>query len=91
MESIIQKEKQCLVCHTTVGLHKHHVYYGPLRQISEKNGLTVWLCGRHHNLSDHGVHFDRELDMEIKILGQRAFEKDHSREDFIKLIGRNYL
>lgn len=91
MESIIQKEKQCLVCHTTRGLHRHHVYYGPLRKTSEKYGLTVWLCGHHHNLSNQGVHFDRALDKEIKILGQRAFEKEHSREAFIKLIGKTYL
>lgn len=42
MESIIQKEKQCLVCHTTKGLHRHHVYHGPLRSVSEKNGFTVY-------------------------------------------------
>lgn len=91
MESIIQKEKQCFVCHTTRGLHRHHVYYGPLRSVSEKNGFTVWLCGRHHNLSNEGVHFDRELDLEIKRLGQHAYEQTHSREEFMNLIGKNYL
>lgn len=91
MESIIQKEKQCLVCHTKIGLHKHHVYYGPLRKMSEENGFTVWLCGRHHNLSPEGVHSDRELDLEIKRLGQHIYEKSHSREEFMRLVGKNYL
>lgn len=91
MESIIQQEKQCLVCHCTRGLHKHHVFYGPLRRISEKEGFTVWLCTRHHNMSNSGVHFDRELDLEIKRLGQHVYEQAHSREEFIKLIGKNYL
>lgn len=91
MESIIQKEKRCIVCHTLRDLHKHHVYYGPLRNVSEKNGFTVWLCGRHHNLSNNGVHFNRELDLEIKRLGQQEYEKTHCREEFIRLIGRNYL
>lgn len=91
MESIIQSEKECFVCHTTNGLHKHHVFYGPLRKVSEKYGLTVWLCARHHNLSNEGVHFDRELDLVIKAIGQRAFEEKHSHEEFIKIIGKNYL
>lgn len=91
MESIIQKEKQCIICHAVAGLHRHHIYYGPLRRISEENGFVVWLCGRHHNLSCEGVHFNRELDIEMKRLCQHTYEEDHSREDFIKLIGRNYL
>lgn len=91
MESIIQKEKQCLICHSVRGLHRHHIYYGPLRKVSEANGLTVWLCGRHHNLSREGVHFNRALDLEVKRLGQAIYEQSHSREEFIKLIGRNYL
>ena len=91
MESIIQKERRCLVCHATAGLHRHHVFYGPRREASERNGLTVRLCGRHHNLSAQGVHFDHGLDMEIKALGQRAFEEGHSREEFVRLMGRSYL
>lgn len=87
----MQKEKRCLVCHITRGLHRHHVYYGPLRNISEENGFTVWLCGWHHDLSNEGVHFDRQLDLEIKSLGQRIYEETHSREEFMGLIGRNYL
>lgn len=91
MESIIQNQKECLICKKTSGLHKHHVFYGPLRKVSEKNGLTVWLCGRHHNLSKYGVHFDRDLDLQIKALAQKRFEENHSRKEFMKLIGRNYL
>lgn len=91
MESIIQKEKQCLVCHVTVGLHKHHVFYGPNRSVSDQYGLTVWLCGRHHNMSSQGVHYDHELDLQIKALAQEAFERTHSRDEFLQLIGRNYL
>lgn len=91
MESIIQKEKQCLVCHKKTGLHRHHVYSGPLRRMSEENGFTVWLCGRHHNLSRDGIHFNRELDLEVRRLGQHMYEQTHNREEFVKLTGRNYL
>lgn len=91
MESIIQKKRECLVCHITRGLHRHHVYAGSRRKASEENGFTVWLCGPHHNLSNEGVHFNHELDLLIKQLCQREYEQTHSREEFMKLIGKNYL
>jgi hypothetical protein len=31
------------------------------------------------------------VDLLLKRLCQVVYEKDHSREDFMKLIGRNYL
>lgn len=92
MHSIIQKEKECLVCHTTIGLHKHHCIYGTAnRQKSEKYGLTVYLCARHHNGSNYGIHFNKTLDLKIKKLAQTKFEETHSREEFIKEFGRSYL
>lgn len=92
MKSIMQTEKKCLVCGTTLNLMCHHVFYGTAnRKISDKCGFTVWLCGKHHNLSDVGVHFNPELDMAIKKECQRKFEETHSRKQFMELIGRNYL
>lgn len=91
MESIIQKEKRCIICHSVRGLHEHHVFFGPLRSISEAHGLKVWLCGRHHNMSSEGVHFNRELDLEIKRYVQAVYEQTHTREEFVRIIGRNYL
>lgn len=91
-ESILQKEKKCLVCGKRSALHLHHVYggYGN-RQISDEHGFTVWLCGKHHNLSDVGVHSNPALDEAIKKECQRKYEETHSREDFMRLIGWNYL
>lgn len=91
-ESILQKTKKCMVCGKTTGLHLHHVFYGyGNRQVSDKHGFVCWLCGKHHNLSNDGVHFNSELDLAIKKAFQREYEKSHSREDFMKLIGRSYL
>ncbi len=91
-KSIMQTEKRCYVCGTTYGLHEHHIFYGTAnRKQSEKHGFKVYLCGRHHNLSEEGVHFDHELDLRIKRDCQRVFEKTHSREEFISIIGKNYL
>lgn len=92
MKSILQDEKECWVCHTTQGLHLHHIYPGSNRKISDKNGFTCYLCGYHHNLSNNGVHFNRELDLELKRACQAKYESmGHTREDFMKIIGRNFL
>lgn len=92
MESIIQEHKACWLCGTTQGLHDHHIFYGRAnRKLSEKYGLKVWLCGYHHNLSANGVHFNRPFDLMLKKLAQRRFEQEHTREEFMKIFGKNYL
>ena len=42
-------------------------------------------------MSDNGIHFNKELDLKIKKLCQKKYEETHSREEFIKLIGKNYI
>jgi hypothetical protein len=93
MESIMQKEKYCLVCGTTHNLHSHHIFFGTAnRKQSEKYGLKVWLCGYHHNMSNDGVHFNKHLDSQLKQMGQRHFEARYgNREEFIKVFGKSYL
>jgi hypothetical protein len=89
-KSIIQNEKECFLCGNPT-VHEHHIFGGANRKISEKNGFKVYLCPYHHNLSNNGVHFNKELDLHLKQLCQSCYEKTHSREEFIKLIGKNYL
>ena len=94
MDSILQTEKVCYITGQTNNLHKHHIFFGnPWRKISEDNGFWVYLIGELHNQSNEGVHGKngRELDLLLKRHCQRKFEETHSREDFLKLIGRNYL
>lgn len=92
MKSILQNERRCYVCGTTYNLHEHHIYGGTAnRKNSEKNGFKVCLCAFHHNMSNEGVHFNRELDLKIKLECQSKFEETHSREEFMKIIGKNYL
>lgn len=91
-ESIIQTEKECYFCHTTLNLHCHHVFEGTAnRKVSENNGFKVWLCAEHHNMSNNSVHHNKDMDLILKKLFQKEYEKEHSREEFIKLIGRNYI
>ena len=92
MKSILQKEHECLVCRSTYNLHVHHCFFGNAnRKLSEKYGLTCFLCPRHHNMSNAGVHFDKTLDLKIKQLAQRKFEETNTREEFRKIFGKSWL
>lgn len=91
MKSILQNEKKCFVTGREYGLHKHHIYGGSNRRISEKNGFFIWLIPELHNMSNKGVHYNKDFDRELKELCQKEFEKTHTREEFMSLIGRNYL
>lgn len=91
MDSIIQNYKECFMCHRTEGLHSHHIFGAANRKWSEKYGLKIWLCPEHHNMSDAGVHFNKALDLQIKQIAQREFEDTYTREEFIKIFGKNYL
>jgi len=91
MKSILQDEKECFICGKPYGLHKHHIFGGPNRKHSENNGLWIWLCPPHHNMSDFGIHFDKELDLKVKKMAQEKFEENNDRSDFIEIFGRSWL
>ena len=90
-KSILQEEKKCFYCGTTLNLERHHVIHGTAgRRIADKLGLTVWLCSEHHrgNVSPHQC---RELDLRLKRFAQSCYEDKHSREEWMQKVGRNYL
>lgn len=91
--SILSEYYECLICGRTLGLHKHHVFEGTGRRaLSEKYGCWCYLCPRHHNASEVGVHFNKQLDLKLKKKCQKILEdeKGWSRERFITVFGRNY-
>ena len=90
-KSIMQDEKECWVTRSTEGLHKHHVYGASNRKNSEKYGCWVWLRADWHNMSDYGVHFNKELDLTLKAVCQERFEELYGHEKFMEVFGRNYL
>lgn len=93
MRSVIQSEKECFVCGTTLNLHSHHCFYGTSnRKQAEKRGLKVWLCSYHHNMSNEGVHFNKDLDIRLKTMSQEYYESHYgTREQFIREFGKSYL
>lgn len=92
MKSILQTIDACWVCGTRQNLHTHEVFYGTAnRKKSIKYSLQVKLCGRHHNLSSEGVHFNKALDTQLKMFAQKKFEEKYSHEKFMEVFKKNYL
>lgn len=90
-ESILQTEKECWFCGAKAGLECHHIFAGVAnRPISEKYGLKVWLCHRHHT-EDGGAQYDPEKGLQLKQEAQKAFERIHGHELWMKTIRKNYL
>ena len=76
------------------GLVRHEIFYGIRnRKKSIDDGLVVFLTPRMHNMSNQGVHFNKEFDNQLKQLGQQVWMNHYnkSKEDFIKKYGKNYL
>lgn len=83
----------CYACMAMGYLEEHHIFHGTAnRKQSERAGLKVHLCYRCHRGSGTGVHGgNRELDRRLKQEAQRAYERTHTRAEFIALIGKNYM
>lgn len=105
-KSILQpKDGTCYICSRVHWDYKqklteeHHIFYGTAnRRISEAEGFKVDLCQRHHRYacgnSPEAIHDNptgRSLDLWLKQQAQRKYEETHTRDQFIKLIGRSYL
>ena len=93
-QSVLQEKKCCWICGTTQNLHKHHAIHGKKsnRNLSEKYGLWLWLCGAHHNQSNDSVHLNHDRDMEVKTYAQKVFEaKIGTRDDFRAIFGKSYI
>ena len=91
--SILQRNKACYVCGTTINLHLHHIYFGTAnRKLSDADGCIVYLCQEHHT-GNSGVHHNKQLDLTLKARCQQQYLKTYNKttEDFIARYGRNYL
>lgn len=93
MRSIVNNERQCLICKTPYGLVKHNIYYGKElgQRGKEEYGCWCYLCARHHNMSNAGVHFNTELDRKLKQYTQTRFNEEYPELNFLQIFGKNYL
>ena len=94
MQSVIETGtiEACYICGAQGKLEKHHIFGGDRnRRWSEKYGLTVHLCVTCHRDNKKGVHADAEIAEMLHKIGQAAFERTHTRQEFCGIFGRNYL
>ena len=98
-KSILSNEKVCYISGRGDWIEKHHIFGGKAnRPISEREGFWVYLNHYWHNeppckenFNQGGVHFNPKLRAMLEIACQQEYEKTHTREEFINLIGRNFL
>ena len=95
---IQQKDGTCYLCKklydddSTKYTEEHHIFGGHAnRELSERYGLKLYLCLYHHREGKEAVHINHELMMELKALGQQAFEKHYPELNFREIFGKNYL
>ena len=98
--SILQKNRpgECYPCEKFgiitywPQLEEHHIFDGnPGRRISEENGFKVKLCVGHHRIGEKAVHKDIVMMRLLQQDAKREYEKTHTREQWMKLMGRNYI
>ena len=92
-----QKDGTCYICmmrgdYQQHGyLEEHHIFPGnPGRRISEEHGLKVWLCAEHHRTGRAAVHNNAYLMRRLQMEAQAAWEREHTRDEWMQLMGRNY-
>ncbi len=98
--SILQDkdDKRCYLCMLLDGNYKehtyteeHHVIFGDNKWVSDAYGLRVNLCVEHHRTSREAVHNNHENAERLMKLAQQEFTKKYPEEDWMKLVGKNYL
>ena len=89
MQSIISNDKKCYISGYTHNLEKHHCMNGTAsRKKADEDGLWVWL--------NHDIHmavhsYRPDWKRELKAIAQTAYEKTHSRDEWMARYHKNYL
>ena len=83
-DSKLIKKGYCENCHKYCeNLDAHEVYGGSNRKRSIENGFVALLC--------RNCHSNEQIILNLKIKYQKEYEKTHTRDEFIKIIGKNYM
>lgn len=80
----IVKEGICEICGKySKRLDPHEIFGGSNRKRSIKNKFIKLLCRE--------CHSSEEIINQLRIDTQKEYEKTHTRQEFIDLIGKNYI
>lgn len=76
----------CLLCGRP-STDKHHCLSGSDRKNADDDGLYIMLCRSCH----HFIHNNPEALVMSKIIGQLAYEREHTREEYLSRYRHSYL
>lgn len=80
----LTKEGICEYCRQySKRLDPHEIYGGSNRQRSIKHKFVKLICPK--------CHSNEKIIKQLRIDTQKEYEKTHTREDFIKIIGKSYI
>ena len=86
--SIIYRDlTKCCNCGSKIGIEKNEVFEGSYRQISIRYGMVCPFCKTCHTQ----FHNDIMLNLFYKVMFEKEFLKTHSKEEFIKIFGQDYI
>ena len=74
---------KCYYCGKEGKMDLHEIYGGSNRKRSIENGFVVPLCRL--------CHSNEEIIQYLRIKIQKEYEKNHTREDFIKMFGKSLI
>lgn len=74
------------------GSHKHHIFGGANRKLSERDGLFIYLTPDMHNMSDKGIHFNQAFMDYAHQIGREVWKKYYNKtdKDFIEEYGQAF-
>ena len=72
------REDGCWLCGNP-NVEEHHILPSSRRPISDREGLTIYLCRNHHQ-GPMGVHQDKQLDKWLRADAQRRWEQREGLE-----------
>lgn len=74
--------------------HRHHIFYGSRRAISERYGFIIPVACYLHEFAPDSIHENpnKGLDLKLKQMAQIYFEEHNgTREEFRSIFGRSWL
>lgn len=87
----------CYKCGAWTYTEEHHVFHGTAnRKIADREGLTVYVCRKCHELIHRNVEEDLKLEREAQgVWEEHYMEQGHTAEEaraeFMRLFGKNYI
>jgi len=79
---------ECYITGSKDNVHIHHIFGAANKKNSEKYGFIIPLRADWHNMSDYGVHFNKELNLKLKRKCEDYWLKHYgNKEDFIQKFG----